>query len=110
MAGGASGSGRLADPRAVLGRGTSGLRHAEGAARRRPTARTEEHRVARPDAKGHARRRLPALDERLSGRRVTIAGVLVVNCTETICRTGCRCAWRRVLHTAPAAVAGNAAA
>ena len=66
--GGASGPGRLADARPVLGRGAGGLRHAEGVARRCRTARSQEDCFARADAAGHARRRLSAMDEGLSRR------------------------------------------
>ncbi len=70
--GGASSPGRIADARPVLGRGAGCLRHAEGAARRCRAARPQEHRLARADAAGHPRRRLSAMDERLSRRGLSV--------------------------------------
>ena len=66
---------RIADARPVLGRGAGGLRHAEGAARRCPATRSEEHRLTRADAASHPRRRLSAMDEGLSRRGLSITSL-----------------------------------
>ena len=120
LAGGASGSGRAADPRTVFGRGAGRLRHIEGVARRRAAARAEEHRLARIDAAGHPRRRLPALDQGFSRRCMSrleaeLACELPSTAQQEIAHRAFdpRCSscllWRRrLVRTTPAIVAGDA--
>ena len=62
----------------VQRRGAGGLRHAEGVARRHETGRPARDRLARADAAGHARRRLPAMDEGLSRRGLSVTSLSAV--------------------------------
>ncbi len=62
-------SDRAARAPAVLGRGESDLRHAEGAAGGHQAVGAARHRVARADGESHARGRLQKLDGEVPGLR-----------------------------------------